>query len=376
MRVQYIFYSLIIICGIWMIAIFNSGCAQIGAITGGLKDTLAPVLVSSNPKLSSTNISSNKISLSFDEYIDVQELQNNLIVSPLPKINPEINFKLKNLSIKLKDTLLPNTTYSINFGNAIRDVNESNILKDFTYIFSTGKNIDSMSITGNLVLAENDQPDSTMMVMLYKNTNDTAVQKLKPNYIARVNGKGNFTFTQLPPEKFSIYALKDGDGGKTYNSKSELFAFADSVVIPSEKPKSITLFAYAEEKNIKPFSTTTVKTKTPAQKRLRIITKSFSEKIDLRKALVLELNNAIKSYDSSKIILTDSNYVPFTDIAILKDSNKITVKAKWIEDADYRLIIAKNAFIDIFDSSISKSDTFRIKTKKEADYGNVILRFN
>lgn len=376
MKVQHIFYSLLIISGIWAVAVSNSGCAQIGAVTGGAKDTLHPVLVSANPKLNSTNVNTNKITLNFDEYIDVQELQSNLIVSPLPKINPEINFKLKTLSIKLKDSLLPNTTYSINFGDAIRDVNEANIIKNFAYVFSTGKNIDSLSITGKLVLAEIDQPDSTLMVMLYKNTNDTAVQKLKPNYIARVNGKGVFTFNNLPAEKFSIYALKDGDGSKTYNSKTELFAFTDTTVMPSENPSPVALFAYAEEKSNRPVTTTAAKAKTAAQKKLKFTTKALTEKQDLRKDLVLELSNNIKSYDSSKLILTDTNYVPFTNVSYVKDSMKITLKTKWNEDADYRLIILKNAVTDISDSSITKTDTIRFKTKREADYGNVVLRFS
>lgn len=377
MRVQHIFYSLLISSGVWAVAVSSSGCAQIGAVTGGYKDTLAPVLVGANPKLSSTNVTANKITLNFDEYIDVQELQSNLIVSPLPKLNPEISFKLKTLSIKLKDSLLPNTTYSIKFGDAVRDVNESNIVKNFTYVFSTGKHIDSLQVSGKLVLAENDQPDSTLMVMLYRNTNDTAVQKLKPDYIARPNGKGIFTFTNLPAEKFSLYALKDGDGGKTYNSKSEIFAFADSVILPSENPEPVALFAYAEEKNTKPVTTTTlVKPKTAAQKRLRLSSKVATEKQDLRGNLVLELSNNIKSYDSSKILLTDTNYVPFTNVTYVKDSMKITLKTKWSEDADYRLLIFKNAVTDIIDSSIAKTDTIRFKTKREADYGNITLRFN
>jgi hypothetical protein len=199
---------------------------------------------------------------------------------------------------------------------------------------------------------------------------------LKPNYIARPNGKGVFSFTYLPAEKFSIYALKDGDGGKTYNSKTEIFAFADAAVMPAENPEPVSLFAYAEEKSTKPVTTTTVKAKTAAQKKLKFTTKALTEKQDLRRDLVLELSNNIKSYDSSKIILTDTNYVPFTNVAYVKDSMKITLKTPWHEDADYRLIVYKNAITDIIDSSITKTDTIRFKTKKEADYGNVVLRFS
>lgn len=377
MSVKHFFYSLMVIAAAWCISVSSSGCAQIGAISGGDRDSLPPVLVSATPKLLSTNISSNKITLSFDEYVEVQELQSNLIVSPLPKNNPEVNSKLKTVSIKLKDTLLPNTTYAINFGNAIKDVNEGNILKNFTYVFSTGKNIDSLSISGTVVLAETDKPDSTILVMLYRNANDSSVQKTKPGYIARVNGNGTFTFTNLPNESFNIYALKDGDGGKTYNSKTEVFAFLDSLVIPSEDAKPVALFAYAEEKEkSKTPVSTTAKPKTAAQKKLRISTKVASEKQDLRNNLILELNNNIKTFDSTKIVLTDTNYVPVAGVTYLKDSASITLVKKWDEDADYRLIITKNAVTDISDSSIAKTDTIKFKTKRVGDYGNIVLRFS
>ncbi len=376
MRVQHFFYGCMAVLAACCISAGGSGCAQMGAISGGAKDSLPPVLVSATPKLSSVNISTNKISLGFDEYIELQELQGNLIISPLPKTSPEISSKLKTVSIKLKDTLLPNTTYSINFGNAIRDVNEANIFKNFTYVFSTGPVIDSLKISGTVMLAETDKADSTIMVLLYRNANDSSVQKTKPHYMARVNGNGTFTFTNLPNEPFSLYALKDGDGGKTYNSKTELFAFADSLVVPSQNGQPMALFAYAEEKSSKPAgAATAAKPKTPAQKKLRISTRAVSEKQDLRVGLTLELSNTIKSFDSSKIVLTDTNYVPLPGVSYIKDSNFITLNKKWEEDADYRLIIYTNAVTDIADSSINKTDTLRFKTKKEGEYGNLVLRF-
>jgi uncharacterized protein (DUF2141 family) len=377
MRVQHIFYSLMVVALAWCISVSSSGCAQIGAISGGDRDSLPPKLVGSTPKLLTTNVSSNKITLTFDEYVEVQEVQSNLIVSPLPKNNPEVNYKFKTVSIKLKDSLLPNTTYALNFGSAIKDVNEGNIIKNFTYVFSTGKNIDSLRLSGKVLVAETDKPDSTMIVMLYRNANDSSVQKTKPNYIARVNGDGSFSFSNLPKEKFSVYALKDGDGGKTYNSKTEVFAFADSLVTPAENGDPVSLFAYAEEKDNKtPAATTTAKPKTAAQKKLRISAKVASEKQDLRQGLTLELTNKVKSFDSTKIVLTDTNYVPAGGVTYAKDSNKITLNKKWDEDADYRLIIYKNAVTDVSDSMNAKTDTLKFKSKSAADYGNIVLRFS
>lgn len=373
MRLSFTFYTLLTICLIYIITVLGSGCAQIGAIAGGDKDTLPPVLVASSPKKPATKVTSTRITLTFNEYVDVQELQNNLIVSPYPQKMPEINARLKTVSIRLKDSLLPNTTYSIQFGNAIRDVNEANPAKDFTWVFSTGDHIDSLTFSGKLLMAETGKTDSTMVVMLYRNANDSSVQKIKPTFITNIKGDGSFEFKNLPPEKFNVYALKDGDGGKTYNSKSEPFAFADSAVLISENTSPVTLYAYAEEKKEKAVVKTTAQ-KTAA-KRLKYTATVAGQKQDLRSSLELSFSNKIKTADSSKIILTDSNYNPIP-VSLTVDSNLLILKTKWAEDFDYRLIINKDAVTDIADSSVTKTDTLKFKTKSAADYGNVVLRFN
>ena len=118
---------------LYISATFTSGCAQIGAPTGGVKDTLAPVLVKATPEIKALNFKGNKITLSFDEYVEVLDVQNNVLVSPLQKNTPSISNNLKTITIKLRDSLQPNTTYSINFGNAIRDINEANIFSNFDF---------------------------------------------------------------------------------------------------------------------------------------------------------------------------------------------------------------------------------------------------
>ena len=237
----------VIICS-YVLLTLQFGCAQIGYPTGGAKDSLPPVLTKASPEINKLNFTGNRITFSFDEYIEIKDIQTNLLVSPLPKTNPTINSNLKTVSIKLRDTLLPNTTYSINFGNAIVDVHEGNALKDFTYTFSTGDYIDSLEVTGKLILAETGKADSTMMVLLYKNAVDTEVTSRKPDYITRTDGKGNFIFTHLPAATFKIYALKDGDGGKTYNSKTETFAFSDNDINTAGTVSPVMLLAYNQEK--------------------------------------------------------------------------------------------------------------------------------
>jgi hypothetical protein len=118
-----------------------------------------------------------------------------------------VDYKLRNVTVKLKDTLEPNTTYSFNFGDIIRDVNEGNIARNFTYAFSTGSSIDYNTYSGKVLEAETGKPyrDSSLLVILHRNLADTAVRKLSPRYFARTNGKGEFTFRNLPQGTFAVY---------------------------------------------------------------------------------------------------------------------------------------------------------------------------
>ena len=128
--------------------------------------------------------------------------------------DPAIEYKLRTVTVRLKDSLLPNTTYNINFGDAIVDLNEGNILKNFQYSFSTGAFIDSNELSGKVILAETGNTDSTMFALLYRKQEDSTVFKEKPMYVARVDAQGNFRFNNLPAGSFYVYALRDEDGNK------------------------------------------------------------------------------------------------------------------------------------------------------------------
>ena len=377
MKFSHLLFFAAFVSGIFFISVMGSGCAQIGAPTGGPRDSLPPILVSSNPKLLSTNFSGNKISLVFDEYVDVQDIQNNVLVSPFPKTNPLVEFKLKTVTVKLKDTLLPNTTYAINFGNAIRDNNEGNPFKNFTYVFSTGNTIDSMNLSGKVTIAETGKKDSTIIVMLYRDVDDSAVQKRKPNYITHLDSSGNFNFTNLSEGRYKLYALLDGDGGKTYNSKTELFAFADSEIVVSNNTPAVDLYAYAEEKDVKKTPASAVpKAPTQADKRLRYSTTLSNNEQDLLSDLMISFNKPLKIFDSTKIVLTDTNYNRISHELFIDSNRKnIDIKAKWMEASQYRLIINKDVGSDSTGLALTRSDTLRFNAKKTEDYGNIVLRF-
>ena len=381
MKIHPLLYCTAAIVAIYFIFITGTGCAQIGSPTGGPRDSIPPELVSAIPKLLNTNFKGNKIILNFNEYVDVQDVQNNLLVSPLPKINPTIDFKFKVVTVKLKDSLLDNTTYTINFGNAIRDNNEGNPYKNFSYVFSTGKTIDSLQIRGKVIIAQTGKADSTIIALLYQQADDSAVQKRKPNYIAKLDSSGNFTFKYLAAGEYKIYALKDGDGGKTYSSKIETFAFADSVVTAADNFSPIKLYAYEEEKEEKkvPKTTTAVGGKNAAllDKKLKYSSSLTNNEQDLLTDLVLTVNHPLKTLDAKKIILTDTNFNNIaTKITVDSTQKIVSIQTKWNEGTQYRLLLFKDAFSDSSGTQLAKQDTIRFVTRKETAYGNLIIRFS
>ncbi|MEP7236498.1 MAG: Ig-like domain-containing protein [Ferruginibacter sp.] len=375
MRSTHILFTLFIVSFLYLLATGNAGCAQIGMPTGGAKDTIPPRLVSASPKLKSTNVTGNKITLTFNEYVELREAQTNVLISPFPKKQPSIDFKLKTVTVKLKDTLLPNTTYSINFGNAIVDNNEGNPFSDFTYVFSTGNQIDSFTLGGKVLIAETGRFDSTIIAMLYRNTDDSAVQKRKPDYVAKLKGDGSFMFFNLPAGKFKVYALGDGDGGKTYNSRKEMFAFEDAPVTVSENTEPVVLYASALEKE----SLKATAAKSPVKnKKLVYVLPAGMQGQDLLTPFELTFANPLKKFEPAKLILRDSNYKPVPAAVWSIDSSrtKIILTNKWQAGMAYRLIMDTTALSDSADNRIAKADTLRFLAKELEDYGNVVLRFS
>ncbi|MBU3713404.1 MAG: hypothetical protein FGM46_00480 [Ferruginibacter sp.] len=354
----------------------GSGCAQIGAPTGGPKDTIAPKLIKALPDNNSVNFKGDKIVLLFDEYIDLQNVQSNLLVTPFPKNLPAIQSNLRTISIRLKDSLLPNTTYSINLGDAVKDVNEGNVFNNLVYTFSTGNFIDSLELTGKVLMAETGRIDSTLMVCLYKNASDSDVVKRKPDYITRLNSEGKFKFNFLPAALFKIYALKDGDGSKTYNSGTEAFAFIDKEISTTDKNISLLLFAYNEKKQVNTGSPT-ASGKKQKEKKLRYTTTLVQQQQDVLQPMELNFNMPVKNFNADKIILTDTFYKPVgAKVSIDSSREKISINYSWKQDQKLMLILSNDALTDENGNNLPQSDTIRFKCKTKEDYGTVLLIFD
>ncbi len=372
---------------IYLISLISgSGCANIIPPDGGLKDSLPPLLVKASPADSSSNFSEKKITLNFDEYIQLQNPNQELIMSPVPKTEPVIESKLRTLTIRLKDTLEANTTYTLNFGNAVRDVNENNIARNFTYIFSTGRTFDSLTLSGKVVLAANGKVDTTLVVMLHKNGDDSAVVNEKPRYLARLDSSGNFRFRNLPWGTFYIYALQDQGNSHRYQSEKQLFAFADSSVTLQLNNKPVLLYAYAETSSTTnaPVSSRPQLSTRPkpsgnnSEKRLKFQTNANNGQLGLLDSLVMTFEVPLKKLDTSLIhFSTDSSFSPLTNYHFVTDSiqKNLTLLYNWKENTLYNLIIEKNFAQDTLGRELLKTDTLKFKTKKITDYGTIRIRF-
>jgi len=361
----------------YALSTIGSGCAQVGMPLGGPKDTIPPVLVNSTPPNQSIHFTGNRIVLTFDEYVHLQDIQKSLNISPVPKIIPNITSKLKTVSIKIRDTLQPNTTYSFQFGNSIQDIDENNPLHNFTYVFSTGSFIDSLTFNGSVVMAETGRPDSTLIAMLYKDLDDSAVYKHKPRYAAFLDSTGNFHFKNLAEGIYHLFALKDESGLKMYNNPSQVFAFADSNIVISQEVKTAKLFAYAEQKNDRPNSKPSAPIKKSSEKILKYSTPVSVGPQDLLSPLMVTFEVPLKNFDPSKIKLSDTlfNPVKAAEISIDTTDKKVTVRNNWTEDTKYKLVIDKDFAEDTLGDALLKSDTITFSTKKEKEYGSIKLDF-
>ncbi|MFY7810528.1 MAG: Ig-like domain-containing protein [Flavobacterium sp.] len=224
-------------------------CAKRGNIDGGAKDTLAPKFLWSNPKNFSTDFNSNEIKIYFNEYIKLKDAKKQLIVSPPLKNEPEILpiAASKFITIKLKDTLSPNTTYSFNFGNSIEDYNEGNPYREFKYVISTGKIIDSLSLTGMVKDAYNKETDAFVSVLLFEANekyNDSLIFKNKPRYITNTLDKNkDFLIQNIKEGKYYLFALKDLNNNLKFDPKTDKIAFYPTPInIPTKDAYELELF--------------------------------------------------------------------------------------------------------------------------------------
>jgi hypothetical protein len=211
-------------------------CANIATPTGGLYDVDPPKVVKATPDFNSLNNSNTKIEILFDENIKIEKPMDKVIIAPPQQKFPIIKAQGKKAIVELEDELLPNTTYTIDFTDAIVDNNEGNTLENFSYSFSTGDHIDTLAISGTVLKAENLEPAQGIYVGVHSNLNDTAFTNLPFERISRTDSRGKFTIKGIAEGEYKIYALNDLNRSYSYDNPQEEIAFLDSIFIPSSEP--------------------------------------------------------------------------------------------------------------------------------------------
>ncbi len=221
-------------------AIFWS-CAQQGSPSGGARDEDPPVVLESTPQNYSTLFEAKKIQITFDEFIVLDNVNQELVVSPPMEEKPEVRLKGKTLVIQFEEELKDSTTYTLNFGSAIKDLHEGNKLLNFEYVFSTGEELDSLSIKGTLKYANDlTVPEEAITIMLYDQLSDSVPLNEIPLYVGRSDDSGVFSINNLKADTFKIFALKDGNYNLIYDMPTEEIAFLDSnLIMNTEFIKSI-----------------------------------------------------------------------------------------------------------------------------------------
>jgi len=212
------------------------GCARMGSPDGGWYDDDPPRVVSATPADQSTNVTTQKITILFDEFIKLEDPTQNVIVSPPQLEMPEIQAKGKRIVVELKDSLKPNTTYTIDFSDAISDNNEGNPMGNFTYTFSTGEQIDTFEVAGYVIDASNLEPVKGINVGLYNNLADSVFRKEPLMRVSRTDASGHFVIKGVAPGEYRVYALQDADGDFKFTQKSEMIAFSHQTYKPSAGP--------------------------------------------------------------------------------------------------------------------------------------------
>lgn len=227
-----IYYNILLVASLLVFI----ACASMGTPDGGPFDEEPPVLVEAKPAIGATNVKTGKITLDFNENIKLVNAFEKVVVSPPQSQMPEIKYSGKRVTVELMDTLIPNTTYSIDFGDAIVDNNEGNPYEDFAYYFSTGDVVDTLAVSGTVLNAEDLEPIKGIVVGLHSCIDDSAFTKKAFERVARTDSRGHFVIKGIAPGKYRVYALGEANNNYLFDQKSETLAFMDTYVSPFASP--------------------------------------------------------------------------------------------------------------------------------------------
>ncbi len=243
---KYFFFTIISTLSLWQ-------CATMQSPTGGEKDLLAPEVLSSVPQQGATNVSTTSIEVHFDEYFKLKNLQNELLISPPLESKPIISTKGKSLFIELQESLNENSTYTFNFGKGIADFHEGNVLNDYTLVFSTGNELDSLTINGKLNTCPNNVLPENVIVGIYQKDSlrkDSTIYLQKPDYFGLVNDKGEYKIENIRNGDYELIAFEDVNTNYLYDEATEQIAFCDSLITIGDSTV-VDIWLFEEETELK-----------------------------------------------------------------------------------------------------------------------------
>lgn len=351
-----------------------ASCATQVPPSGGPKDTTPPQILKMDPPNKSTLFSKKKVVIKFDEFIQLQNINSQLVVSPAMPSDPDISVQGKNLIIKIPDSLEDNTTYTVFLGDAVVNYKEGLAVKQMQYVLATGKNLDSLRISGTIKNAFDLSTEEGVIVMLYKEAEDSIPMKKRPYYIGKTFGSGSFILDNLSAGSYKIFALKDLNSNYIYDQEEEEIAFLDSLIVPApKKPQDDTLDLFHEVKldmymfKENPKRQILMETKVLNPKQLRVVFKlpAVNPKIELLDNAIQDWKHMVKSDrgdslliwikkdlpDTIHVAVSDDSYGPDTLRLILKKPKKIKRKGKrslaqsTTKDTKPKMLIKSNASV-------------------------------
>ena len=214
------------------VASLIAACASIGSPDGGPFDETPPVFLGSNPEPRALGVTDKRVTLEFDEFIKIEKAAEKVVISPPQMTQPIIKTNGKKIVVQMDDTLKANTTYSIDFSDAIVDYNEGNPLGNFAFLFSTGEQIDTLAVSGTVLNAANLEPVKGILVGLHSDLADSAFVTKPFDRVSRTDADGRFTICGIAPGTYRAYALQDANQNYAFDQKNEMVAFLDSLVVP------------------------------------------------------------------------------------------------------------------------------------------------
>lgn len=338
-------------------------CANPMSPVGGPKDTSPPKVIVCHPANHSTHFRGDEIRISFDEFISAKDFRNQVTISPPDLPNTDYVVRGKSLVVKLNDTLRANTTYSINFGDAISDITENNILKDYYYVFSTGDFVDSLSLKGKVIDAFDLSPQKNVLAVLYINNNDTLpLDSLPlhaaPYYLAHTSDNGEFILNNLKNVPLLLFSLKDQNGNLFYDIPEEKIAFSDSLVHGSYIPPALNDTIH-KDSTAKSDTVSLKKDKYPFYTLHLFETRDSVQKILKSELMKEDQVRILFRYPNKQVFFEPLNFIPVPGWMKKEHSIANDTVTLWLND------LKKDTLVLKISNEIRVIDTVRIELVKD-----------